>query len=272
MMTLHEAIQQVLVQANKALVAKEIAKTLNENSWYTKKDGSAIESGQILLRVKNYAHLFVKSGNLISLKSETGIVVVPALPKVRQQKASQIVGSSVLIVKVLMNPKNCKTIASCEQNIPDKPGLYCIRITRPDVLAKPLAEVLKDREHDIVYIGLASQSLKKRFLGQELRAKGHGTFFRSLGAVLGYKPESGSLVEKINQNNFRFSCSDEKKIIKWIEDNLVINWVEIKDNLNGIENNLIKEYLPLLNIASNPGALDLVRQLREECKSVARGK
>jgi hypothetical protein len=234
-MTLHEAMQQVLVQANRALTSKEIAETLNANSWYTKKDGSIIQGGQILFRVKNYSHLFLKSGNLISLKSSTGIVLSPSVPKAKLQEISQIAGTSDLLIKVLMNANNCKTITSCEQNIPDKPGLYCIRVVRPEAFAKPFAEVLKNRNHDIVYIGLASQSLKKRFLGQELRAKGHGTFFRSLGAVLGYKPAAGSLVEKLNQNNYKFSSSDEKKIIKWIEDNLVINWPEITDNLNSIE-------------------------------------
>lgn len=270
-MTLHEAIKQVLVQAKKALTAKEIADTLNANSLYTKNDGSAIESGQILLRAKNYTHLFVKSGNLISLKSATDIVLSVTNTQVKQQQFSQIAINSDLFVKVLMNAKNCKTITSCEQNIPNKPGLYCVRVVRPEVLAKPFADVLQNRKHNIIYIGLASQSLKERFLGQELRAKGHGTFFRSLGAVLGYKPVPGSLIGKINQNNYRFSTSDEKKIVKWIEDNLIINWIELTDNLDRIEDELIKANLPLLNIAGNPGALDLVKQLREECKRIARG-
>ena len=270
-MTLHESIQQDLVRANKALTAKEIAETLNANSWYTKKDGSIIQSGQILLRVKNYGHLFLKSENLISLKSATGIVIKPSIPKVKQHKVIRIEGNTDLLVKVLMNAKNCKTIASCEQNIPDQPGLYCIRVSRPTAFAKPFADVLKDRQHDIVYIGLATQSLKNRFLNQELKAKGHGTFFRSIGAVLGYKPQVGSLIGKLNQNNYKFSSSDEKKIIKWIETNLVINWIELSDNLGGVEDKLIKEHLPLLNIAGNPGALNLVKQLREECKRVARG-
>ncbi len=45
-------------------------------------------------------------------------------------------------------------------------------------------------------------------LGNELRARGHGTFFRSLGAVLGYLPPKGSLKGKSNQNNYTF----QKKI------------------------------------------------------------
>lgn len=270
-MTLHDAIVQVLKLSNSAMTATQIAEVLNTNSWYTKKDSSLIKSSQISARVKNYPHLFVKSNTLILLKSATGISIKAPLPLLKKQQISQIAGNSELLVKVLMNAKNCKTISTCEDNIPDQPGLYCIRIANPKAFSEPFSKVLEDRKHNIVYIGLASQSLKKRFLGQELRAKGHGTFFRSLGAVLGFTPEPGSLIGKSNQDNYKFHPSIEKEIIKWIEANLVINWVVVSDNLKGIENDLIKEHLPLLNIAGNPGALALVQELRNQCKRIARG-
>ena len=49
-------------------------------------------------------------------------------------------------------------------------------------------------------MALPLKDLNKRMLKQELRSKGHGTFFRSIGAVLGFRPDKGSLnIKKINE-------------------------------------------------------------------------
>jgi hypothetical protein len=270
-MTLHEAIEQVLFNADKALTATEIAEVINANSLYIKKDGSEIKSGQIGARVKNYPHLFNKSNGLISLKSKAGIIPKRALPKQDKVSVECISEDTNLLMKVLMNAKNFKTIFDAEHDIPDTPGIYCIRIKNPKELDTVFSNVLNQRNHNIIYLGIASKSLRKRFLGQELRAKGHGTFFRSLGAVLGFVPEEGSLIGKRNQNNYKFSVKDEQKIIEWIDENLIINWVPVTDNLNFIEKELINEHLPLLNIGGNPAALNNVRVLRDRCKQIARG-
>ncbi|WP_417857537.1 GIY-YIG nuclease family protein [Xanthomarina gelatinilytica] len=270
-MTLHEAIEQVLFKAGKALSASEIAEVLNANSWYTKKDSSIIKGSQVGARVKNYPHLFDKTNGLIALKSKTGITPKKTLPKENKVSVANISEDPNLLMKVLMNEKNFKTIAEAEQNIPNVPGIYCIRIKSSKELDTVFSNVLNQRNHNIIYIGIASKSLSKRFLGQELRAKGHGTFFRSMGAVLGYLPEQGSLIGKLNQNNYKFSSKNEQKIIEWIDENLIINWVSVTDNLNSIEKELIIEHLPLLNIAGNPAALNNVRVLRDRCKQIARG-
>ena len=270
-MTLHEAIQQVLLKANKALTAKDIAEILNANSWYSKKDGSKIASSQIGARVKNYPLLFNKTNGLISLKSKTGIIPEKTIIKQKRVTVDSLKSDSNLLMKVLMNEKNFKSVSNSEHLIPDQPGLYSIRIKNKMILDNVFSNVLIERNHNIMYIGLSSKSLQKRFLNQELRAKGHGTFFRSLGAILGYVPEKGSLLGKSNQNNYKFSSNNEQKIIEWIEEHLIINWVAVKDNLNALENELIKQYLPLLNISGNPGALNNVRVLRDQCKKIARG-
>ncbi|SDS58164.1 hypothetical protein SAMN05192545_1655 [Maribacter dokdonensis] len=270
-MTLHEAIEQVLVKSNQSLSAKDIATILNKNSWYTKKDGSQIASSQIGARVKNYPHLFRKIDGLITLKSKTGILPKKPVKKLNNVSADSVSSDSSLLMKVLMNQKNFKSVKESEINIPDKPGLYCIGIKNIKALSSNLTKTLHERNHNIIYIGLASKSLKKRFLGQELRAKGHGTFFRSLGAVLGYRPETGSLVGMRNQNNYKFSKANEQKIISWINTNLIINWVAVEAHLNETESKLLNEYSPLLNIAGNPGKLNEVIDLRNECKRIARG-
>lgn len=270
-MTLHDAIVQTLAIKNNDMTASQIAEVLNRKSWYSKKDGSAIKSSQIGARVKNYPNLFKKEGTLISLKSRTGVLKIDT-PMLQKKISLHLIDQNTsLLVKVLMNEKNFKQANIIGNSVPDTPGMYCIRITNPKKLVPFFSNVLKERDHNIIYIGIASKSLKKRFLGQELRAKGHGTFFRSLGAVLGYTPTKGSLIGKSNQNNYTFSTSDETKIIEWINANLMVNWVSVENDLNSIENQLIMQHLPLLNIAGNPGALLELSKLRDKCKIIARG-
>ena len=269
-MTLHTAIEQVLKQVKSKMTPVEIADVLNKNSWYSKKDGSVIKSSQIGARVKNYPHLFTKTGSYISLKSNTGVQRMNStVPKKKKSLEANGNLGAELAVKMLMNEKNFKPAAVIDGELSNEPGLYCIRSSKNVIFEEPFCAVLQERNHNVIYIGIASKSLRKR-LNQELRAKGHGTFFRSLGAVLGYTPPQGSLVEMRNQNNFKFSREDERQIIKWIDNNLLVNWVTIEEDLAHLESQLLRKHLPLLNIAGNPGALKEVITLRNKCKEIAR--
>lgn len=176
------------------------------------------------------------------------------------------------IESILMNEKNFKSASVTDSKVPDKPGLYCIRISDVRNLPSPFKEYLTERKHNIIYIGIASTSLKKRFVNQELRAKGHGTFFRSIGAVPGYMPIESSMADKANKRNYKFSESDVLKIIKWINLNLTVNWIECSDNIEELETGLIEKYLPLLNLKGNPAALQELKDLRAECVRVGSGR
>lgn len=171
--------------------------------------------------------------------------------------------------KILMNEKNFKSAGSIDNLVPNNSGLYCIRISDINKLPKPFNTFLAVRQHNIIYIGIATESLKKRFLNQELRANGHGTFFRSIGAVLGHRPPKGSLTTKANKRNYKFTPTDEQKIIKWINDNLQVNWVEFSGEFERLETELIIKYRPLINLAKNPSALQLLSDLRKECVQIA---
>ncbi|MEG1464856.1 MAG: hypothetical protein RSC11_08180, partial [Mucinivorans sp.] len=120
------------------------------------------------------------------------------------------------------------------------------------------------------YIGVAeSSSLDKRLWKQELNAIGHGTFFRSVGAMLGYRPERGSLIGKSNKHNYKFSKEKEELIKQWMQNNLIVNCVNDNDSLEEREKLLIKQYHPLLNIKNNPDALECLEQDRNECRDIA---
>lgn len=270
-MTLHEAIQQALLQAGKSLTTAQLADVLNANSWYSKKDGSDIKPSQVASRVRSNSHLFTTNNSLIGLKTKEGLVAQKSVPKQKQIPVKKVGLDDNLLMKVLINEKNFKSIEECERSIPDAAGLFCVRIKNPKALDTVFLNVLTERNHTILYIGVASKSLRKHFFEEELRAKGHGTFFRTMGAVLGYLPEEGSLIGKTNQSAYKFSPEHEQEIITWMEEHLIFNWIATNTDLHAVEGKLIKEHLPLLNIAGNPGVINNVRVLRNRCKAMAQG-
>lgn len=266
-MTLHKAIEKLLRQKGRSLTTYEIAEELNRNKWYTKKDGSLITDFQIHGRTRNYSHLFKRDGSMVALINQP---IIKSERKSTGKKPVTITSPNIEISeksveKKLMKAKRFKEAGTIDSIIPAFPGLYCIRINNPTQLPIPFSTELKLRKHNIIYIGKASQSLKRRMLNQELRARGHGTFFRSVGAVLRYKPPKGSLVHKKNKSNYKFHPEDEQKIINWINKYLLISWVEFNGNIQEIESQLILKYRPLLNIDGNPEALEELRLLRAKC-------
>lgn len=271
-MTLHEAIVKLLKEKGRAMTLSEIADAININKWYTKRDSSLITPFQIHGRTLNYSHLFRRQGSLVALidQSFEGVERQIRTKKPPPKKAtSKAVTSFTSLANKLMDKSNFKSAGKVDSEVPENPGLYCIRIKSPSALPEVFEKELRQREHNIIYIGKASRSLNRRFLNQELRARGHGTFFRSIGCVLGYKPPKGSLVNKKNKNNFKFRPEDEIKIIRWINENLIVNWIEYDREVIAIESGLILRYKPLLNLDGNPYALVRLRTLRSVCKQIA---
>ncbi|MBR6196298.1 MAG: hypothetical protein IKQ72_01720 [Bacteroidaceae bacterium] len=130
---------------------------------------------------------------------------------------------------------------------------------------------------------MASESLLQRFWNEELHNEKPATFFRSIGAILGYRPVKGSLVGKKNDKNYKFSPVDTDKIKRWIREHLLVNCIVVTaypiDTKEGKENNtkliedmetqLIQMYKPIVNIAKNPYKMVEVSELREECRRIA---
>lgn len=275
-MKLHEAIVKLLQEKGRAMTTAEIADALNRNGWYTKRDGSSISAFQIHGRTRNYGHLFERNGSLVSLKNGDKGSAAPVKHDPDRPKPSTLIKkeemSEELVLKVLMNEKNFKPAGTIDPLVPERPGLYCIRIDKAENLNEPFRKYLNERQHNILYIGIATQSLRQRFLNQELRAIGHGTFFRGIGAVLGFRPPKGSLADKKNKNNYKFSAEDEQKIISWINRHLLVNWVEFTGDFEKTETALITKYLPLLNTDKNPAKLSELAALRRECREIANYK
>lgn len=238
------------------------------SDFCTNKDGYTVADFEELIRL----------GQIKVIGGDYKPITQSAMPIKKEQttkiiSATQVSTTDVVKVEIsLMNDKDFKSAATIDRLVPSNAGLYCIRITDINKLPKPLNTHLTDRGNNIIYIGIATESLQTRLLKQELRAKGHGTFFRSIGAVLGHRPPKGSLVSKKNKRNFKFSKIDEKKIIKWNNDNLIVNWVDFSGDYESIETELITKYKPLINLSKNPLALQLLSDLRKECVEIANTK
>lgn len=171
----------------------------------------------------------------------------------------------------LIDSADYKLVGEIDDFVPANNGLYCIRLKEESVLPDEYQRELDKRTSRLIYIGKAEKStLQERMLRQELRGRGHGTFFRSVGAMLGYSPPRGSLRGKKNQQNFKFSKTDQEEIVNWMNQNLEVSWVMF-DGPFLFEKYMIEDFSPLLNIEYNRNSLDILRADRERCRQFALG-
>jgi hypothetical protein len=176
---------------------------------------------------------------------------------------------SLSIEESLLDPARFQSAEIVDGQVPELFGLYAIRVRDPAALPSPFRAIATARGSHLVYLGKAtSRTLRRRFLHNELRGRGHGTFFRSLGAVLGYRPPAGSLLGKRNQQNYRFSPADSAMIVAWINSNLEVSWVALDEGVHASEVTLIQKHTPLLNLRDNPKALPELAALRALCVQI----
>lgn len=163
-----------------------------------------------------------------------------------------------------------RKIEEAEVEVPRKPGLYSIYIDSADALPLPFDAELRERGSQLLYIGIASKNLHRRLILQDLRHKSPSTFFRGIGAILGYRPPDGSLRDRVNKNNFKFSPGDTAAIIRWVDDHLLVHWVECeRASLREIERDLIRQLTPLMNRVHNPIKSAALARLRKQCWEIA---
>ncbi|MBK4347671.1 GIY-YIG nuclease family protein [Lacisediminihabitans changchengi] len=175
-------------------------------------------------------------------------------------------------VRMLLENQSFRPASEIDGDVPILSGVYAIRLAGQSSLPEPFEAFLAERTSRLIYIGKAT-TLKKRMLGNELRGRGHGTFFRSIGAVLGFRPLAGSLAERVNKYNFSFQKADRDGIVEWINANLEVSWAEVPAaDVPKAELALIVEHTPLLNLDGNPQALVELDELRVLCRGIAAGQ
>ena len=169
----------------------------------------------------------------------------------------------------LMDKGNFCSIENLDQHILNSTGFYCIKLKSGSKLPERYQRLLEKRKYEFVYLGIAKgQTLRER-LSQELELKSPGTFFRSIGCVLGFQPIKGHLVGNSNQNNFKFPQEDKSEIIQWLKKNIELSIAKAKDDFS-IEKDLIRKYCPLLNQSHNPLKLQELKNDLDKCRLIAR--
>ena len=159
-------------------------------------------------------------------------------------------------------------------------GLYFIRARSEEAIQKMSNELYSEwltREKPsldplLVYIGKANgnDGLKQR-LEQELYHKGAGTFFRSLGAVMGKRTIIAHTPAGIR--NYRFENPAKEEIIDFIVSDLEVAVIHMDDvgSILTMESTLIETNKPIFNIKGNPNPSQVIFQAREQCRMFAAG-
>lgn len=164
------------------------------------------------------------------------------------------------------------TPAEAAEQLPEAQGIYALFVDDHASFPELYATALRSRNSNLIYIGKAGDSLRKRAYEQELRHRNPATFFRSLGAALGFTPPAGSLAGKKNQSNYKFSNEDTQAIITWLDTHVTVAVIEVeKELIPSVEGGLISSLQPLLNIQGNPAALPELVQARARCREIAVG-
>ncbi|MDO8382806.1 MAG: HTH domain-containing protein [Microbacterium sp.] len=276
-MTLHLAITEVLTSSGRPMSTREIADEVSRRGLYSRGDGAALPASQVSARVRNYPALFTRTDGGIWLTGRPEAAqdgTAPATPTPAAMRHSPPSDPSAenpsAPAEALLDPAVFRNAGDVDAEVPDAYGLYAIRVRDVSALPDPFRSTATGRSSNLIYIGEATgQTLRRRFLRNELRGQGHGTFFRSLGAVLGYRPVAGSLAGMANQRNYRFSPTDTESIVAWINANLLVSWVQVDHGIHNMEVALIRAHTPLLNLRDNPAALRDLSELRALCCRLA---
>ena len=151
-----------------------------------------------------------------------------------------------------------------------RPGMYGIFVDRPAMLGTRFGNALLQKRTCLVYIGLASTSLRARLVQQDLRGKGKSTYFQSIGAIWGYRPPDGSL--DAASASYKFDESDTEQIVERINRHVYVRWVTDLRGLSLQESAryAIRDQRPILNIRHNPKPSPELKRLRADCRHIAR--
>ena len=108
----------------------------------------------------------------------------------------------------------------------------------------------KFRDYEVIYVGIASNSLKDRDVKKHFNGNAGGSTFRkSLGCLFGY-----NLIPRDSHYNSngktKFNITDESKLSDWIKTNLLLFYYPNKE-FDSIESLLIQALNPPLNLDKN---------------------
>lgn len=118
-MTLHDAIQQLLIDSKSELTSSQLAKLINDNKLYVRRDKKPVTASQVMSRVGNYPKLFKKNGNKISLKGFSELDLIEEEIKIDLKQLVNHLYHSNSIAKTNILPLILRTIIELDSNLGD---------------------------------------------------------------------------------------------------------------------------------------------------------
>lgn len=163
-----------------ALTAVEAAEMLDEAGILNDSSSRPGKSLRDILRAGEIEHAYQLNGRWFIPHSGINYEKKVIMNEPIKTLAPQISVGQLMDSSRFRSVKQLKAL-----DIPDVPGIYVIRIRDIKKLPQVFSKVLNERKHNILYIGISKDSLKKRLWRNELHAKGHGTFFPFFGSCVG---------------------------------------------------------------------------------------
>ncbi len=182
----------------------------------------------------------------------------------------------IIVTEIISRIKETTKQFSEHIDYPTTPGIYAFALSDHSSL-KQFGDGMQ-----IIYVGIAKDSLKKRDLNTHFndRKTGNSTLRRSIGAVLKSElalmafSRDGTL-KKIAIDNYKFQIDGEARLSEWMVRNLRIGYWEDKSKmpystLRHFEMEVIKEFKPTLDLDRRTRRLNLfaneLESLRRICK------
>lgn len=143
-------------------------------------------------------------------------------------------------------------------HIPDIPGNYIVCLKKgsglPDIGEKCIMK--KYQEINVIYTGIAGKSLRKRDYKQHFTGNnaGSSTLRKSLGSMFGYTKIARD--KDSSNGKTKFKDTDETILSDWMKSNLVL-YFKSNQQPDILENELIQEYNPPLNLSKNSNVINL---------------
>jgi|SRR5690606_17719310 len=164
-------------------------------------------------------------------------------------------------------------------NYPTNPGIYAFMLNTDADLG------LFGAAKDVIYVGIAKESLKKRDLNSHFNSNstGRSTLRRSIGAILKNEFQltaysRNGTDEKIEITNYIFNKEGEERLTNWMKTNLTIGYWEDHskipyNELRKLEESIIIKLRPSLDLDNTTKKLNKLAhkltQLRQICKDEA---
>ena len=104
----------------------------------------------------------------------------------------------------------------------------------------------------MLYVGKTNQGLNSRIGKTHFNGTaGRSTLRKRLGCLFGYKliPRSKN---NPNDGKTTFETCDEERLSKWMRDNLIVFYATVINDIESVEDELIRSYSPPLNLQQVP--------------------